>query len=337
MDDALTDTLWMQVSLALITAQLGNFDDARRRLDAVAPRLDTLPHDSEWLAVLAQVTETLSLIGSHRIAQWVYDTLLPYAHLYVVEGIGAAVRGPVHRHLGLLAAASGNPHVARDHFAAALTMSQAIGASLLVARINEEAASLRVARINEEAGSETTVLADSGRDHNVFRIDGELWLLRFNGQQALLRDAKGIHDLAVLLASPQREVAALDLAGIPAGADTGPILDPTARDNYRRRLIELAQDADDAKSMGDIARAERITIERDALVDQLTSAFGLGGRARRSGSPAERARTTVTARIRDAIRRIERVHPELGRHLDRSVRTGTFCTYDPDPMTIWKV
>jgi len=43
----------------------------------------------------------------------------------------------------------------------------------------------------------------------------------------------------------------------------------------------------------------------------------------------------VTARIRDAIRRIGQAHPELGRHLDRSVRTGTFCVYDPDPPARW--
>ena len=72
-------------------------------------------------------------------------------------------------------------------------------------------------------------------------------------------------------------------------------------------------------------------------MDELTAAFGLGGRARRAGSPAERARTTVTARIRHVIRRIEVVHPALGRHLDRSIRTGTFCAYEPDPVVIWKV
>jgi hypothetical protein len=38
----------------------------------------------------------------------------------------------------------------------------------------------------------------------------------------------------------------------------------------------------------------------------------------------------VTARIRDAIRHLEAVHPELGRHLARAVRTGTFCSYDPE-------
>ena len=46
-------------------------------------------------------------------------------------------------------------------------------------------------------------------------------------------------------------------------------------------------------------------------------------------SDAERARKAVTARIRDAIRRIGAAHPDLGAHLDRTVRTGTTCRYDP--------
>jgi hypothetical protein len=45
----------------------------------------------------------------------------------------------------------------------------------------------------------------------------------------------------------------------------------------------------------------------------------------------------VTARVKDAIRRIAGAHPDLGRHLTRSVRTGTFCVYDPDQPTPWSV
>ena len=54
-----------------------------------------------------------------------------------------------------------------------------------------------------------------------------------------------------------------------------------------------------------------------------------------AGPDAERARTAVTARIKDAIRRIGEAHPDLGRHLARSVRTGTFCVYDPDQPARW--
>lgn len=75
----------------------------------------------------------------------------------------------------------------------------------------------------------------------------------------------------------------------------------------------------------------------DALVDQLTAAYGLGKRSRPSGDPGEKARSAVTWRIRAAIRRIEEVHPALAEHLTRSVSTGRFCVYDPSPAVAWEV
>ena len=46
-------------------------------------------------------------------------------------------------------------------------------------------------------------------------------------------------------------------------------------------------------------------------------------------------RRLVTFRIRRAIDRIAETHPDLGRHLRYSVRTGTFCAYEPPPGTSW--
>ena len=69
----------------------------------------------------------------------------------------------------------------------------------------------------------------------------------------------------------------------------------------------------------------------DALEAQLSAAFGLGGRARPEGSAAERARQSVTKAIREATRRISAEDGAIGEHLDRSVRTGLYCVYDPDP------
>ena len=45
--------------------------------------------------------------------------------------------------------------------------------------------------------------------------------------------------------------------------------------------------------------------------------------------PTERARVNVQRRIKDAIGRIGQSLPEVGRHLEATVRTGTFCVYDP--------
>ena len=115
------------------------------------------------------------------------------------------------------------------------------------------------------------------------------------------------------------------------------MLDPQARAAYRQRLADLDEEIDDAATDGDGERQERATREREFLVAELTSAYGLGGRSRRTGDPAERARSTVTARLREAVKRIDDVHPELARHLRASVRTGTFCVYDPEEPVTWDV
>jgi hypothetical protein len=148
-----------------------------------------------------------------------------------------------------------------------------------------------------------------------------------------LPDAKGLRDLAVLLGSPGRDVHVLTLLGrdVPAtGSD--PVLDDRARARYRSRLGELDGDIDEAVEFQDLHRAERLQAERDALLAELAAATGLGGRPRRLGDETERARKTVGARIRDALRRVDAVHPELAEHLRATVGVGTVCRYTPQPV-----
>jgi hypothetical protein len=257
----------------------------------------------------------------------------PFADLFVIEGIGAAIRGPVERYLAIAAAAMGDQERARLHAARAIAAAQRLGAPALVERIQRESLSL------SRAVSTPLAHPENSDGDNVFRRVGDVWTVRFRRQAIQLRNSKGLQDLAALLAQPGVHVAALDLADSDAARldsnDAGEVLDAAARDAYRRRLIELEDEASAADAAGDIGRSARIATEREALVEQLTAAYGLGGRARRVGSSAERARTAVTARMRDAIRRIAAAHPELGQHLLRSVRTGTFCVYEPEAPVRW--
>ena len=315
--DAPLPPLSAQVTLALVTSELGRLDEARAHLDTLAPLLPSLPRDSEWLASVAQVAEAIAAVGGHPSASFVMDQLAPHADLFVVEGIGAALRGPVTRHLALLADAAGDHATARRHRSHALASARAVGATGLAARI--------------EAEGQT----DATRS-NVFRPSHGLWTLRFDGVEVVIGDAKGLHDLAMLLAAPGRDIAAIDLAGTARGGDAGPLLDETARTAYRRRLQTLDADADDARDRGDASELERLEAERDAIVAELSRAFGLCGRARRAGSPGERGRTTVTARIRAAISQIGRAHPELGAHLEATIHTGSFCRYLPGTPLDWE-
>jgi hypothetical protein len=113
------------------------------------------------------------------------------------------------------------------------------------------------------------------------------------------------------------------------------VIDDEARDAYRARLLEISAELDKADAAGDRERSASLAGEQEALIAELRGAYGLRGRPRRVGASAERARTAVRSRIRDAVQRIEAAHPALGRHLAHSVRTGSYCVYQPDPPVDW--
>ena len=115
------------------------------------------------------------------------------------------------------------------------------------------------------------------------------------------------------------------------------MLDETAKRAYRARLNELDAEIDDAEADHDPHRADKARLEREALLAELSRAVGLGGRSRRLGAGHERARQAVTARVRDALRRIERHHSDLGRHLQMSISTGFSCQYDPGEPIDWRL
>ena len=131
----------------------------------------------------------------------------------------------------------------------------------------------------------------------------------------------------------------LELAGAThAEPASGTLLDATARVAYRRRLAELDHDLAAARADHDIGRAQHLDNQRTALIAKLRRATRLTGRSRSLGaSTTERARKTVTSRLREAVRRIQAVLPELGEHLDRSIITGTTCRYQPTTPITWKL
>jgi hypothetical protein len=168
--------------------------------------------------------------------------------------------------------------------------------------------------------------------------EGDAWTVRFAGRSARVRHAKGLEDLAALLARPGEELHCLQLVGGAAlDGDAGPLLDDAARRAYQSRIRELQAAVDAAREAHDAGRAARAEAELDALVEQLSAAFGLGGRSRKAGDSAERARSTVAWRVRAAIRRIGEAHTELGRHLANSIRTGAFCSYHPEAPVAWEL
>jgi len=114
------------------------------------------------------------------------------------------------------------------------------------------------------------------------------------------------------------------------------MLDAQAKAAYRRRLVELRAELEEAEAFHDAGRTARARAEMEAISEQLAGAVGLGGRDRRAASASERARSAVTKRIAEALKRIAEASPALADHLRGRVRTGTFCVYVPDAATNWR-
>jgi len=180
--------------------------------------------------------------------------------------------------------------------------------------------------------------------------DGVWWTAECGDTVVRLHDTKGLRYLAELVGHPGTERHALDLVDLVEGVsdigidrrrlgDAGPLLDAQSRAAYRHRVAELRDDVEDALAVEDDDRAAKLQAELDSLVGELARAVGLGGRGRKASSVAEKARLNVTRAMRAALTKLTEALPAPGAVLDRRVRTGLFCCYEPHPddETIWSV
>lgn len=310
-------------------------DDVGRAREMLALHADDgfsrLGDDGEHLTTLLMFGRVAIALDEQRAVRQVYELMRPHSGLWCVDGIAACCWGPVDVELGRLALALGMSTEASEHLSSARESVERAGAHLLTPDIDD---------LERRCGTPTKPQPPTESLRNQFRRDGQFWTLTFNENTVRLRDAKGLRDLARLLAEPGRELHVLDLAGsreaVQRSGDLGALLDARARAEYRRRLAELEDELADAETTGDHARMDKARDEREFLASELSAALGLGGRPRRAGDPVERARKAVSGRIRLTIGRIDIEHPTLARHLSVSVRTGTYCVYSPEHATTWE-
>jgi len=246
----------------------------------------------------------------------------------------------------------GDVDKARELLQRGLLRAEEVGVPRLDERLARAAAMLP-----EPDGAAAAAEPAQGPGSAVLAREGDVWRLDYEGRVLRVRDAKGMRHLALLLANPGVEFHAVDVAtaaegGAAPGAeaaeglavragtgDAGPALDSQAKAEYRSRLEDLRAEIEEAESFNDPERAAHAREEMDFIAHELSAAVGLGGRDRRAASAAERARVNVTRALRREIRRIADEDAGLGRELETTVRTGTFCAYEPDPRrpVAWEV
>ena len=195
----------------------------------------------------------------------------------------------------------------------------------------------RTAEVLDRFGSSASAATVAGSA--TLESHGGWWTATCEGTSVRLKDTKGLRYVAELVRNPGAERHVLDLVDRVEGVgevdrralgDAGPLADSGARTAYRHRIEELRAEIDDAQADGRDEAAIALQEELDFLIVQLTQAFGLGGRERVAGSAAEKARLNVTRALRAALAKLADALPQGGPALDRRVRTGLYCAYEPD-------
>lgn len=305
------------------------------------------------LSILEPLVDCAIAIPDAALADRLRPQLEPNRERIASWGmLGLTVGAPVAQLLARLAAARGDHASAWALFARARERAAGMPPHLAWSAAHEAAARAR-AGLDEEAArcaQEAIALGDAIGIPGIrapleallapapspaapatlaIRREAGVWIVEQGDVTVHVKDSKGMHMLARLVEEPGRELHVLELAGAVDGGDAGEVIDARARDAYRARVRALREEIEEATQWNDPGRRERAEAELAALEAELARALGLGGRARRAGAAVERARVNVQRRLRTAIERLADANPALGKHLARSVRTGTYCAYEP--------
>jgi hypothetical protein len=355
---------------AITALERGDAGPALRHLAEVEAAGTPYPRSAAglWLRLLAG---TAAATGDPELGRRAREALAPHRGEWAVSLYGCDIGGPVDLWIAAVDAAHGRWDDAVAGFTAARDAADRLrarpwsvmaragladalagrdgpgdveAARALRAALEREATELGIGQVVERRAARAAEAAGRAARTAEFRRDGAVWRLGYGGRVVHLPDAKGLRDLHLLLGRPGADVTAVELLDPSAGPELmaarrmggDPVLDEQAKDSYRRRLAELDEAIDQAAGRGDDRRAAALDRERAALLEQLRAAAGLAGRTRRLGDEAERARKTVTARIRDTLRKLDRRHPELAAHLRGAVSTGATCRYAPAEPVAWR-
>jgi tetratricopeptide (TPR) repeat protein len=172
---------------------------------------------------------------------------------------------------------------------------------------------------------------------NAFQKQEDFWQLSYRGTEVQLTEVKGFYDLKKLLENPGQSIHCAELMGTTIKSSGQPVIDKKARAEYQQRIRDLQQEIHQAEQDHDLGVLNKLQDEYDQLLEHISSSLGLSGKIRQAGNPIEKARSAVTWRIRNAISKIEKAHPDLGKHLSHAVNTGTFCSYEPESRVEWTI
>ncbi|MFO7761687.1 MAG: hypothetical protein R6V20_08770 [Desulfobia sp.] len=188
-------------------------------------------------------------------------------------------------------------------------------------------------------------------EENIFRKEGQVWKIKYNGLTKLLTHSKGLFYISYLLGSPFQHFHVTELVKAAEGSDreilstsSGEISDKETIQNYRYRLseiqselaeIEREEEEGNTISIEDQLRRNELLEEKSALRKQLKEAVGFGYQLKKNPNEISKQANAVSMAIGRSLNVIKDEHPTLWQHLYNIIDRGEYLSYTPETNTSW--
>ena len=194
---------------------------------------------------------------------------------------------------------------------------------------------------------------------NTFQLKGQIWLTGYANRESLFQDSRGmryIHEILALTSDQCLGVTDLvsrapGRGGQVAHPDQAPAIvealmngDLVHQSAHRPDYLLPPQVASGLQDVLD-ARQEQLTravngAERAELMEEIKNIGSYVKAARSNGrfqDRAKRDRSSVKNAIKRAIKVIAQYDQDLARHLRNCIRTGYWCSYQPERPVAWSL
>ena len=190
-----------------------------------------------------------------------------------------------------------------------------------------------------------TVATEANKDdnrENIFRVEGQMWTLCYNGETIHIKPLKGLLYISYLIESPNQEyhvnelVRAADSQKNIVSFDSNEISTKKTITNYRESLSKIRKEMNKLENnVEDNIILNELLIEKDEIEKQLLQAVGLGGKRKKFPNETNRNANSVSEAIRRSLKAINKSHHSLWKHLNNSLHTGAYLSYTPEKDISW--
>ena len=177
-----------------------------------------------------------------------------------------------------------------------------------------------------------------------FRKKGEMWVIRFAGEDMYLKDSIGLRCIGQLLAKPNDPVFVLELRAIMDGQNPDAISQPQNREEVvdretlsglKQKYLELQSDLVEAQREGNELAEKEIEQEMEGIVQYLYGVKSLNGETRKVSDSFEKARSATSKAFWRSVNLIRDESPQFATHLEKSCTVGVVCNYNPEQVVDW--